>query len=423
MTESTAIEEATRLGGESNGTAHKPLRILFIGHDASRTGAPILLLNLVRWLLRSGEARGTVLLCDGGPLAEAYHRTAPTTVLSDLSANSALPIPLRSIPLLRRLERAVRHRSLRRRLKAGAFDLIYANTVATAAGLRFLADWDIPVLVHVHELEVHMRCDLGRGRLAPVFDRANHFIGASDAVCRNLIGNHAVGEDAVDRIYEFLDLEELRSAAGLDTGRDVRAELGIPEEALIVGGAGTTDWRKGTDLFVQLARIVQATPGGRPVHFLWIGGQRTGEAAQRLRWDAEQAGAGNRFHLLGTTDRPMRYLSAIDVFALVSREDPYPLVMLEAAFAGKPVVCFAGSGGSAEFVGSDCGFVVPYLDLPAFGDAILKLMGSSELRDRLGENGRRKAAEHDIRAAGPQIVEVMHRLAGASNLKRDMTET
>jgi glycosyltransferase involved in cell wall biosynthesis len=81
------------------------------------------------------------------------------------------------------------------------------------------------------------------------------------------------------------------------------------------------------------------------------------------------------------------------VFALVSWEDPFPLVNLEAASLGKPIVCFDEAGGSKEFVEEDCGFVVPYLDLDAREDRVVELLHNPELRQRMGSRVARKAQE------------------------------
>jgi glycosyltransferase involved in cell wall biosynthesis len=98
------------------------------------------------------------------------------------------------------------------------------------------------------------------------------------------------------------------------------------------------------------------------------------------------------------------------VFALVSREDPFPLVMLEAAFAGKPVVCFEGAGGAPEFVEPDAGFVVPYLDVGAMADRVAQLLRSEDLRLQLGQRGHDKVRrQHDVEIAGPQILGVIER--------------
>jgi glycosyltransferase involved in cell wall biosynthesis len=59
------------------------------------------------------------------------------------------------------------------------------------------------------------------------------------------------------------------------------------------------------------------------------------------------------------------------VFALTSREDPFPITALESLALGVPVVCFKTAGGIPELIGSDCGTAVPYLDLRQMADEIL----------------------------------------------------
>ena len=58
-------------------------KVLFIGHDASRTGAPLLLLHLMRWLKRNGAIQFEMLLLQGGPLEADYAALAPLTVLEE----------------------------------------------------------------------------------------------------------------------------------------------------------------------------------------------------------------------------------------------------------------------------------------------------------------------------------------------------
>jgi glycosyltransferase involved in cell wall biosynthesis len=69
-----------------------------------------------------------------------------------------------------------------------------------------------------------------------------------------------------------------------------------------------------------------------------------------------------------------------------------------------------GAGGAREFVDDDAGCVVPYLDVNAMADAVIKLLHSSELRHRLGEQAQHKVqARHDITVAAPKILETIER--------------
>jgi glycosyltransferase involved in cell wall biosynthesis len=83
------------------------------------------------------------------------------------------------------------------------------------------------------------------------------------------------------------------------------------------------------------------------------------------------------------------YYCAMDAFALTSREDPFPLVMLEAGALGLPVVCFANSGGGPEFAGSGAGLIAPYLDVEALVGHLAVLRDNADLRRQLGTEAAR----------------------------------
>ena len=56
------------------------MRILFISHDASRTGAPIVLLNLINWINKNTSKEIIILLKDTGPLLKEFQKIAPTFI-------------------------------------------------------------------------------------------------------------------------------------------------------------------------------------------------------------------------------------------------------------------------------------------------------------------------------------------------------
>jgi glycosyltransferase involved in cell wall biosynthesis len=133
-------------------------------------------------------------------------------------------------------------------------------------------------------------------------------------------------------------------------------------------------------------------------------------AQAEFEHDVHVAGLTEKVRFTGAVLKPADYLAAADVFVLTSREDPYPLVCLEAAAVAKPIVCFAGAGGMPEFVEEDCGFVVPYLDIMAMADRVVLLLDSLECRVTMGAAARRKVTErHDVSRAAPRIMEIIER--------------
>ena len=78
----------------------------------------------------------------------------------------------------------------------------------------------------------------------------------------------------------------------------------------------------------------------------------------------------------------------IDLFLSLSREDPYPLVVLEAARYKIPSLCFEESGGAPEFVEKDAGSVIPFLNLNRLSEEIIMYFHNEKLRKEKGEHYR-----------------------------------
>jgi len=81
-------------------------------------------------------------------------------------------------------------------------------------------------------------------------------------------------------------------------------------------------------------------------------------------------------------ENPTSFFESLSLFLLPSREDSWPLVMLEAAAAGVPMVCFQRSGGAEIFVANGGGTAVPYLDVEAMAQAAVRYLSEPELMAR-----------------------------------------
>jgi glycosyltransferase involved in cell wall biosynthesis len=362
---------------------------------------------LLGWLRRNSAASIQILLNEGGPLEEDHRALGPTWVLSrELARPSGLA---GRVPVLRRCLRLRRTAQLRRRLLAFDPQLIFANTAATRAPLEFVAGIDAPVVAHIHELEMVLSVYLGAADFDVVKRRACHYVAVSEAVRTNLLANHGVQPCAIDVIRPCIGTRVGPSIEGPDRRR-LCAELGLDPAARFVGAAGRLERRKGADLFIQLALETCQRAPEQPIHFLWLGGPNGGFDPRLLQYDVEKSGLGARVHFLGLKSNPLDYIGLFDVFALTSREDPYPAVVLEAAALGKPTVCFEGAGGAPEFVEDDCGYVVRYLDVGAMATRILALLDSEDLRGRMGDAARQKVRHQlDFDAVGSKFLEVIDR--------------
>jgi glycosyltransferase involved in cell wall biosynthesis len=247
------------------------------------------------------------------------------------------------------------------------FDLIVYNSLCALPALSVLEGFRAPVVMWLHELS----SSAGLSSMTKLMEekKDTSFIAVAQCVASSIGEGYGV-MDRMTVIPPFIE-----HPSEMPTKEQARAEicetLGLPENAWIIGAVGWIQWRKGADLFVRLAHHLPESIQGRPVHLVWIGGELERGLTQRLQ---RRAPEGNRVHFYGHHAEPQRLMPAFDVFVLPSREDPFPIVMLEAALAGCPIVAFAGSGGAEEFITEDIGRLVPFADVPAMANAVEGLL-------------------------------------------------
>ena len=380
--------------------------ILFISHDASRTGAPIILLNFLKWFKANSDIPFQILLKNGGELEAEFAKLAPLSVFN--------PGYVRKNIILRILNRLGFNsnrnhlKNLTKKLLRSDIGLIYSNTITNGEVIEFLSTLKCPVISHVHELEWVIRYYAGLDNFQKLKKHTQEYIAVSEIVKNNLIGNHQVLEDKIHTVYGFIPQKNDHNHQYWQTKESICQELNIPENAKIICASGTTGWRKGTDLFIQLADAISQKYSDAPVYFLWVGGDNSGQNFGEFWHDLQNLNLEKQVKFLGIKSNPLDYFNACDVFAMSSREDPYPLVCLEVASLGKPIVCFDKAGGIKEFVEDDCGFVVPYLNIDAMADKIIHLLHSPELCESLGKKAQHKVKErHDIEVTAPKILQII----------------
>ncbi len=165
----------------------------------------------------------------------------------------------------------------------------------------------------------------------------------------------------------------------------LRQRLGIPADALVVLAVGYADARKGADLFVEAGTTL--VRGDARVHLVWLG-HHDDSLWPELQSAMAASGCAGNFHFPGRDADTDPWYAGADLYALTSREDPFPTVIMEALDVGVPVVAFAGAGGFDAMLGRAGGRLVPMLDTAAFAAACAGLLADPQARQALGERGR-----------------------------------
>ncbi len=382
--------------------------ILFVGHSAGLTGAPILLLNFLSWLKQNSSIPFKIVLRETGSLSGAYASLADTLNLGS-GPQGFIARRLRRLGLAGAANRLDLTR-LNGWLSGCSFGLVYSNTVTNHTVLPALASRSPVIITHIHELENWISNHIDGDAFNATIKLTDRWIAVSNAVKDNLIQNHRVPVGQIDLVYEFIDTNNVTKVNIAETRTRMRNLLGIPEKAFIVCACGTTDWRKGPDLFIKLAHAISMRELPQPVYFIWVGGDphygNSSELGSRIRGNVP----GEKVRFIGEKRNSQEYFAASDLFALTSREDPYPLVMLEAAALGLPIVCFHGSGGAVEFIEQDAGIAAPYEGFYVMAEHVSMLLVDSDLRFKMGQAARNKVRErHDIGAAAPKLLKIIEK--------------
>jgi glycosyltransferase involved in cell wall biosynthesis len=158
-----------------------------------------------------------------------------------------------------------------------------------------------------------------------------------------------------------------------------RRSLGFPEGALVVGGAFRFADVKDPLLWIEVARsVARRVP---EAHFLLVG---DGPLLKPVRARVHDLGLADRFHCPGpVVDDMLAWYQAMDVFLLTSRAEGLPNVIIEAQYAGLPVVT-VDVGGTAEAIASSkTGKVVGTRSAGALADAVVGYLNDASQRQQV----------------------------------------
>ncbi len=373
--------------------ATKNLRLLVIVHEASRSGAPLICLYFLRWLRRNINCPVDILLLHGGELesdfAEVGHiRKIPWYISKSWRMPSMLGwlMPRARLSLLR----FIRHKLIRfitgDTRRSNQYDLVLCSSIGSIWSLPSVVAEDTPVVLWIHELEFAMHSvSQTTGMMGDCFRSAQGIVACSRAVRDNLVENYGVNAKNIDVIPTFIDPPDYSGSVPIDD---------IPENSFVVMAVAWLQWRKGPDLFFRMIRRLPSVIDGREVHAVWIGGDHGDGLLEEMCERANITGFGDRLHFTGHLKNPTPLLNRADVFVLTSREDPYPLVLIEAGLAELPIVAFSGTGGAEEFLADQTGILVPYGDSAAMAEAVESLLRDPQLASAYARRANEKAQLH-----------------------------
>ncbi|MFK5924623.1 MAG: cytochrome P450 [Verrucomicrobiota bacterium] len=383
LTLRTRLKEATTKLAKLTGK-----KILVVGtHDMTRTGAPMIILEIIRHLKQRHDCE--IILLSLAP---------KETLFSDFNEQCLL--------IVENLEQAFKTTIPEVTVFFAELNQVTYNQIALINSLCSTgiaeacaaAGMDVRSLIHEYPY---------------AFDHEwvqRHFAAASNVVfpCQAVLQSFAARkftshtENSVTKFSVYPQgcyLLEKQAPTENDISEfteTFRSVNHLQASDRLVMSCGTVDSRKGFDWLTSLIiKYSKTSPHAANTHFLWVGSIGDKDLFFHAMHDLQQEGIIGHFHHLDETEDIRPALLQADVFLLCSRIDPFPSVVLESFLMGIPVVGFDKGQGSRDIIReTGFGIVVPYQNMGETIKAIDSLMGASDQRIRVKNQGATYVQSH-----------------------------
>ncbi len=203
----------------------------------------------------------------------------------------------------------------------------------------------------------------------------------------------AISDTCRQSLKAFYGVEGPCIYNGIDTGRYARREpySALPDSPVRFLAVGRLGSQKNYPLML---RAFADARRDCPAADLTIIG--AGELEQELRDLAGALGLEDCVRLAGVTDKVEEYMGRSHVYLMSSSYEGLPLVVLEAMSAGLPVVS-TRAGGVIDIVrDGENGLLCGTEDQKGLTEAIVRMAGDRELRERISANNLRDSRQYDI---------------------------
>ena len=328
-------------------------------------GAETVFLDLARELARRGWQSIVVV-----PERDWLHHRARSAGFEPLVIRASRSFDL---AYLRTLRSIVRDRNV---------DLVQTHLLGTSVyGTLACMGTKVPVVSTFHG-----RPDIrGKGPGALIKNRLlrsdrNRVVCVSESLRTHFIATGALPESA-RVIHNGVEFEAIATPAG----PELRDELNVPGDAMLVGAIGNVRPSKGYSILLRAFARVRSDV---PTAHLVVAGQHGGPLGEHLLRESRELGLNGAVHFLGFRSDVSTILRQLDVFALASLDEGFSLAIVQAMASGLPVVA-TRSGGPEEIVGAGGpAMLVPPGDPTALARALVEVLVDRDLAHTLGHAAR-----------------------------------
>jgi glycosyltransferase involved in cell wall biosynthesis len=295
---------------------------------------------------------------------------------------------------------------LRALIERERIDVVHVHSPYVAAATRVLVRTlprrRRPALVYTEHNEWPRHARLTRSANRATIGLDDHDLAVSDEVRASMPPSVA---SRVEVLLHGIDVERVRSASV--HREDVRRELGVPDDVVVVGIVANFRPEKAYDDWLDAAALV---PASLPVRFVSVG---QGPLEEVMRDRVRTRGLDDRVTLLGYRDDAVRVMAGFDLFTLSSVHEGLPVSLMDALALGLPVVATTAGGIPRAVTDGVEGCLVPPRQPRRLAEAIGDLAADAERRAAMGKAAAVRAEAFDIERAAARLEEIYVAVARA----------
>ncbi|MEZ4900811.1 MAG: glycosyltransferase family 4 protein [Spirosomataceae bacterium] len=364
------------------------MKILFLTPTGARTGSEMVLWYLIKHLT-GNNIKTAVYAREAG---ELFAKNSPADATFYNKFHKGLPYYGVEAVYHRLLGITPEESYIKRIHQQFKPDIWYFNTIVMPQFAQLARRLGVPYIVHAHEL-LDTFDTLRADSFSEMLGHAQTSIGCAQVVVDEL---KKMGTPNVQLLHSFIDTDKIVLTQESNV---LKKQLGLPDDAFVWMMSGTMCMRKGYDMVPELLRHLP-----KNAYLLWLGSKSEYGVSYYLEQRVKREGLN--FIALGSKGNQdyYDYLNIADGFVLTSREDPFPLVMIESAFLQKPIVGF-NSGGISEFVKEGMGAIAPAFDIQGLANIMIDIMDGKRAINK--NTLRQRALEFDVKNQLPKWLELL----------------
>jgi len=354
MLNSTILDNLLKIEKVENG-------MLFISHEATLTGAPLVALDLCREYKCHYQKSIVIILMNGGLLQKDFEELGVVINLNiDFLDKNSTSLDA--------------YQMLFEQLVFKGYRECIANTVLSGFLYPCLHHNHIKTVYLIHELPTLINNSGWNQYALNIAESTSSIVFPTQFVAENFSKKYMQNKREYYIIPQGIS-EEMICPDKKEARVRILNKIGLSnnEDCKLVLGAGFAHHRKGTDLFLSVVEECYKKGCIDNLHFIWLG-NRDDYYENWKRRELSELQYKEHIHFIDFETKPAYFFGGADLFLLTSREDPLPGVALVALKNSLPIIMFENTGGVQELINPRNGLLIKQFDTLKMSEGVLNLL-------------------------------------------------